>query len=333
MIKERRITDDYEGYETKYPTLLEISNRQLEDQMWFASEVKVVEEDRMEMLYDLTEDQQRVVKAILPMFRRYEHDVARFWTDVYTKYFKSPECLEGAAVINCIERAVHERFYDKINIVYGLDNDESYLSYLDDPIFKERAKWLGKTLKDKDLHKVCLVYGLVEGVSLFGMFALLRSFQANGYNKIATTVKGTKQSSLDELLHSEYLATSFNYLYKELDSCLEDDVKYLQILKDETLNVVEMEKFILRSLIGDSFNGVKLEDYYSLIEMLANTYFIRMNVSEKNLPFPERKDSPLYDWFLTQAVAYAEPDIFSKGQGKEYELAWNEDGFGKIWSK
>ena len=70
--------------------------------------------------------------------------------------------------------------------------------YLTDPVFKERAKWLGETLRNEDKHLVCLVFGLVEGVSLFSMFALLRSFQANGYNLIATTVKGTKQSAIDE---------------------------------------------------------------------------------------------------------------------------------------
>ena len=251
---------------------------------------------------------------------------------MYAQYFKAPECQEAAAVVNMIERAVHERFYDKINIVFGLDNDESYLSYLDDPIFKDRAKWLGKVLKDEDKHKVCLIFGLTEGVSLFSLFALLRSFQANGVNRITTTVKGTKASALDELLHSDILATTFVYYYMEQGKTLEEDVKYLNILKEETLNVVEMEKFILKSLIGDEFNGVSLEDYYSLIEMLANDYFIRLGISQKNLPFPERKSSPLHGWFLDQVVAYAEPDFFAKGMGKEYELAWNEDGFGKVWT-
>ena len=326
------ITDDYEGYETRYPKLLEISNKQLEDQIWFASEVKVEEEDSLEMLFTLDEKQKRVVKAILPMFRRYEHDVAKFWTDVYCHYFKAPECLEGASVINMMERAVHERFYDKINIVYGLNNDDSYLSYLQDPIFKERAKWLGDTLKLEDKHKVCLIYGLVEGVSLFGMFALLRSFQANGYNLIATTVKGTKQSAMDELLHSEFLAESFNYLYAEKGMKLIDDVENFNFLKEATFNQVEIEKYILRSLIGEEFNGVKLEKYYELIEMLANDYFIRQGVSGDDLPFPDRTDSELHSWFVTQTIAYAEPDFFGKGQGKEYELSWNEDGFGKVWS-
>ena len=327
-----RITSEYDGYETRYPKILELSNKQLEDQIWFASEIKVVEEDRMEMLYDLTEKQKNVVKAILPMFRRIEHDVGKFWVDVYAQYFKAPECQEAAAVVNMIERAVHERFYDKINIVFGLDNDESYLSYLDDPIFKDRAKWLGKVLKDEDKHKVCLIFGLTEGVSLFSLFALLRSFQANGVNKITTTVKGTKASALDELLHSDILATTFVYYYKEQGMMLEQDVKYLNILKEETYNVVDMEKFILKALIGDEFNGVTLEEYYSLIEMLANDYFVRLGVSPENLPFPERKSSPLHGWFLDQVVAYAEPDFFAKGMGKEYELAWDEDGFGKVWT-
>ena len=185
------------------------------------------------------------------LFRKYEDGVARFWTDVYADYFKAPECQEGASVIGMVERAVHERFYDKINKVFGTDTDEHYLSYLQDPIFKERAKWLGETLKGDDKHLTCLVYGLVEGVSLFSMFALLRSFQANGYNKIATTVKGTKQSALDELLHSEYLATSFNYLYAELGYSLESDTNYYDKLLEQTYSVVENEKYIITQLIGD----------------------------------------------------------------------------------
>lgn len=330
-MKERLITHDYEGYVTQYPKLLELSDKQLEEQLWFASEVRVEEEDRLEMLYKLDEQQQRVVKAVLPMFRRYENDVASFWTDVYAKYFKAPECQEGALVIGMVERAIHERFYDKINKVYGLDNDDSYLSYLTDPIFKERAKWLGETLRGDDKHLTCLVFGLVEGVSLFSMFALLRSFQANGYNLIATTVKGTKQSAIDELLHSEYLATSFKYLYGELGKNLEeDDPHYFDLLLEQTYNVVENEKYILTQLIGDSgvFNGVKVEEYFLLVEKLADLYFERLGC--KTLPF-NVGESELYSWFITNSLAYAESDHFSKGQNKEYELGWSADSFEGVW--
>ncbi len=325
-----KITDRYDGYETRYPKLLELSSKQIEEQMWFASEVRVEEEDRLEMLYGLSETQQRVVKAIMPMFRKYEDDVANFWTDVFMKYFLSPECQEGGVVIAMVERAVHERFYDKVAKVFGLDNDTHYLSYLQDPIFKERAKWLGETLRSDDKHLVCLVYGLVEGVSLFSMFALLRSFQSNGYNKISTTVKGTKQSSMDELLHSEYLATAFNYLYAELGKTLEDDRYYYEKLLEQTHVVVENEKYILTSLLQgeNEFNGVPVQDYFDLFEQLANDYFIRLGC--KNLPF-NVKESKLHSWFISTSVGYAEPDFFGKGLGKEYETAWNKDGFGSVW--
>lgn len=328
---KRLITDEYEGYVEQYPELRVLSNRQLEEQLWFASEVRVEEEDRLEMLYKLDEQQQRVVKAVLPMFRKYENDVASFWTDVYAKYFKAPECQEGALVIGMVERAIHEVFYDKINKVYELDNDESYLSYLTDPVFKDRAKWLGKTLKGKDKHLTCLVFGLVEGVSLFSMFALLRSFQANGYNLIATTVKGTKQSAIDELLHSDYLATSFKYLYGELGKTLEDDdPHYFDLLLEQTYNVVDNEKYILTQLIGETgvFNGVKVEEYFLLVEKLADLYFERLGC--KTLPF-NVGESALYSWFITNSLAYAESDHFSKGQNKEYELGWSADSFEGVW--
>lgn len=326
------ITSEYDGYKLRYPKLLELSNKQIEQQMWFASEVRVEEEDRLEMLYKLTPLQQKVVKAILPMFRKYEDNVADFWIDVFMKYFLSHECKEGAVVIAMMERAVHERFYDKINKVFGTDTDEHYLSYLQDPVFKERAKWLGETLKNEDKHLVCLVYGLVEGVSLFSMFALLRSFQANGYNLITTTVKGTKQSSIDELLHSEYLATAFNYLYQERGISLEEDVYYYNKLLEQTYNVVANEKYILTQLIGaeGSFNGVSIEKYFELIEYLSNVYFTRLGCTK--LPFPDTEDSELYSWFVSTSVGYSDPDFFGKGLGKEYETAWNKSGFGKVWN-
>ena len=217
--------------------------------------------------------------------------------------------------------------------MFGTDNDENYLSYLNDPIFKERAKWLGETLKNEDKKLVCLIFGLVEGVSLFSMFALLRSFQANGVNKIATTVKGTKQSAIDELLHSEFLAKSFNYYYAENNSSLEEDDYYYNALLEHTHNQIAIEEFILNSLVpSGTFNGVPISKYVELVKVLANVYFTRHGC--KKLPYPEiGLTCALYDWFLTGSIAYAEPDFFSKGENKEYEHSWDEDGFVKCWKK
>lgn len=321
-----RITEDNGGYETRYPMLLEISNKQLEKQLWFASKIRV-EDDAMEMLYDLTERQKKVIIAILPIFRKYEMDVSDFWTDVYPKFFLAPECKEGASVINMMERAVHARFYDKINVVYGLDNDESYLSYVNDPIFSQRAKWMGEVLRSEDKKLVCLVFGLIEGVSLFSMFALLRSFQANGVNRIESTVKGTKQSAIDELLHSDFLAVSFQYYYKELEININDEPHYLEELIRITKAVIEMELFIIDALLGDEdFNGVSVNEYKDFVKKLANNYLGKLGVNKEYFPF-DVKSSKLEEWFDIQTKAYAEPDFFGKGESKEYELHWQAHEF------
>lgn len=321
-----KITEDNGGYEIRYPKLLELSNKQLEKQIWFASKIRV-EDDAMEMVYDLTERQKKVIKAILPIFRKYEMDVSDFWTKVYPEFFVAPECKEGASVINMMERAVHARFYDKINIVYGLDNDESYLSYVNDPIFKERAKWLGEILKNEDKKLVCLVFGLVEGISLFSMFALLRSFQANGINRIESTVKGTKQSAIDELLHSDFLATSFQYYYGELGYTLNEDKEYLNKLLEMVKAVVEMELFIIDALLGEEdFNGVSVTEYKNFVKKLANNYLLKLGAKVDLLPY-NIDYSELEEWFDIQTKAYAEPDFFGKGESKEYESHWQAHEF------
>ena len=48
---ELKITDLDMGYEKRYPKLLELSTKQFEKQLWFASKIRVLEEDRMELLY------------------------------------------------------------------------------------------------------------------------------------------------------------------------------------------------------------------------------------------------------------------------------------------
>ena len=133
------------------------------------------------------------------------------------------------------------------------------------------------------------------------------------------------------MLHSEYLAKSFNYYYAEINSSLEEDVEYYNGLLETTYNQVAMEEFILNSLVpSGEFNGVPVSDYVDLVKVLANVYFVRHGC--KNLPYPELGiKCKLYDWFLTSSIAYAEPDFFSKGENKEYEHSWDEDGFVKCW--
>lgn len=326
-MKERLITDSYDGYELRYPFLVEHVKTQLEKQFWTATEARV-DLDEVEMLYALTDEQRNVVKRLLPLFLRYELYVGSFWTDTYAKLFPCPEAQEAAVTVAMVERAIHARFYDKINKAFGLDKDIHYLSYLDDPAFKDRAKWIGDLLKSDDKVLVCLAFGLIESSALFSAFALLRSFQTGGLNLIGATVKGTKQSAIDERLHSIILADTLRVMFKELGTTI-DGTKYKSLLLDHANVMYLNEEHIIDSIIGDEFNGHKKSEYKKFVRCCINDYFTRLGSGD--VPFPDAKDSEMYAWFEMQNESYSDPDFFTKGVGKEYESGWSEDSFGGVW--
>lgn len=323
-----KITDDYDGYELRYPKLLELADRQLEKQLWFKGEARV-DKEAIELNYKLSQEQQSAIKKLLPIFLRYELIVSDFWTDVYPKVFKAPECKDAAAAVNMIERCVHARFYDEINKVYKFDKDSDYLSYLDDPAFRERAKWIGNLLKHEDKEFVCLAFGMIEAAALFSAFALIRSFQANGYNLIPATVKGTKQSALDERLHSEILTTTFQYKYAELGTTINEDERLPKLFEQAYVMFANEEHIIDEVIPEEGLNKVSRDQYKLFVKRRIDEYFERLGCT--GTPFGV-VSSELDEWFDIQNKVYSEPDFFVNGSGKEYESGWNKDAFGVVWS-
>lgn len=329
MEKVRLITDDYDGYERKYPLLDELMFTQLDVNFWSSTEAKV-ESDALELKYTIPEDGRTSIKMMLPMFLRYELDVSRFWTHIYPQMFKAVECLDGAAAINMMERCVHAIFYDKVNKVFELNTDTHYLSYADDPVFKDRARWIGNLLKGEDVKLTCLAFGMVEAAGLFSLFALLRSFQANGYNHIPAVVKGTKQSAIDERLHSHFLTRSFRYYYGELGTSINEDTYYLEKLHEQADIMFLHEEHIIDSIIpdGEGLNGISREQYKLFVKRRIDEYFERLGATETHFGV---ESSELDELFDIQNDAYSEPDFFTKGQNKEYEVSWNTEAFVSCW--
>ncbi len=82
---QTRITTPNSSYELKYPRILEIADQQAEEQLWFKNEM-VVENDRMELEYVLTDKQLHAVKTILHLFLQYElHVGEEYWNGIFYK--------------------------------------------------------------------------------------------------------------------------------------------------------------------------------------------------------------------------------------------------------
>jgi len=309
------ITDDYDGYEFKYPEILALSDQQLKDNFWLSSEYDV-NLDKLELRYDLSGGERHFVLRTLPLFIRYEFDVGSFWTDVYPKLFKAPECQELASVINMIERAVHSRFYRQMSEVLELDNDAHFMDFLNHPELKGRTDKLKQWLMGDDKLNTCLAYSAVEGVFLFANFLGLRSFQMNGNNKIPVIVRGTIQSSNDEDLHSIALTTSINIMYNELGSCLSEDVQRFEFFKDLLADGYVHECLIIDSTVPEGgLNGITRQEYKDYVAHRINLLLSRYGC-EKLFPHVHSKIGVEFE---DSIKGFKMPDFFTKGAGSEYQ--------------
>ncbi len=322
-----RIQTPTDSYVRHYPRIVELANKQLEEQLWFSSEM-VVELDRMQLLYELTPEQLHAVKTVLTFFVRYELSVGDMWKKV-AELFPRPEVQLAASVVECVERAVHAEFYNQPNQQLGLDTDEHYLAYTKDPELLERAQWIGKLLSDKeDPILGVIIFSMIETAILFSSFAILKSFQSNGYNLIPVIARGTNQSAIDEDLHGMITAEIINTYYAELGERLIDDKsRYPKIIEAVNYAFDHECRIIDIAIPEDTFNGVAKQEYKEFVKKRLNTYLTRLQLPEMF----EVGECSITEWFELNTYAYKVVDFFTPGVGMEYESSWDETAFVKGW--
>lgn len=319
-----RIRQETESYVRCYPKIVEIANVQLEKQLWFSSEMKM-ELDRIQLKYELTPEQRHAVLTVLKLFLQYELIVGEeFWMGTIAKVFPRPECKLAASIIAMTELAVHAEFYDQINIQLGLDTDEYYSEYKQNPVLAERMSWLDSVLAGEDKILACIVFSMTETAILFSAFSILKSFQSNGYNLIPVTVRGTNQSAIDEDLHGELSAEIINTYYRELGSSLvEDTERYTKVL-EAVRYAYEHECLVIDEAIpGDVLNGVPKQHYKEHVKHRLNVFLQRLGCPAYFVV----GDCSMLDWFAKGTEAYKSIDFFTPGVGMEYTLAWDEASF------
>lgn len=324
-----RICQPTDSYARYYPEIVELANRQLEKQFWTSSEM-VVELDKMQLLYELSEEQFHAVKTVLHLFLRYELMVGRFWEDTVAKTFPRPEVQLASSVIAMTERAIHAEFYNQLNIILGMDKDEDYTAYVDDPELNERVEWMDDLLAQEDKILSTVIFSMTETALLFSSFAILKSFQSNGNNLIPVIVRGTNQSAIDEDLHGMLSAEIINNYYKELGSPLKEDIERVSKINEAVDYAYAHEcRIIDMAFLGDTLNNVSRKEMKEFVKYRLNVYLERIHLPPKF----EVGECSIIDWFEKNTYSYKMVDFFTKGVGSEYESSWNTDGFGKTWEE
>jgi ribonucleoside-diphosphate reductase beta chain len=302
-----------ESFVVRFPQAEEFTQKQL-SVFWLADEIKV-EKDVHEILTGLTEAEKHGVLTVLRLFSLYELYAGRdYWTGRIMELFPRPEIQRMASVFGMFELAVHQPFYSKINKEIGLDTDEFYLSYVDDPALKQRMDFI-KQYENTDYFLP--MFSMLEGAVLYSSFAFLKHFQSQGKNKLTNIVRGINFSVRDENLHSEAGAWLFKETYNPQDASTFDMAYCIaeQLLEHEKVIIDKI--FEKGKIVG--ITAHQMEEFVKS----------RLNICLKNLGFPKHYDvtyNPIADWFYDGINNFTYNDFFA-GQGREYTRGWNEKGF------
>ncbi|MDX1702584.1 MAG: ribonucleotide-diphosphate reductase subunit beta [Melioribacteraceae bacterium] len=311
----------------RYPEFKELTDQQLKV-LWFADEIKL-EKDVQDVLVNMTEAERHGVITVLRLFTLYElWSGSEFWCNAMMKRYPRPEIQAMCAVFGSFELGVHQKFYARLNELLNLNTDDFYLSYVDDPVLKDRMDFvdklvIGESKSELDQLVSTGAFSFIEGGVLYSSFAYLKHFQSQGKNKILNMVRGINFSAVDENFHCIGGSALFQKHKEELQ-LNEEEEKYV---RDKIYGIAE-KVYEHESRIVDMIFEKGSVDGITDVQL---KHFVesRVNLCLKNLGYKNLfkvKYNPIADWFYNGLNSYQFIDFFT-GQGREYQRDWNKQGF------
>lgn len=299
---------------------------------WLPTEPKV-EKDLHCIKTILTKPQLHGVITNLKLFTLYEQVAGNeYWGGRFKRMFPRPDFARMAAAFANTEINIHSPFYQRIDELLGLNTDEFYNSFTEDPVLKARMDFLDAAISDKSDLKSVAVFSMVEGGILYSSFAYLMSYQRPGYNLLANMHSGLTFSVKDENLHSEGGAWAFRTLLSEKMEAGHITEKDLVLLKHEiqdaaTQIYIHESKIIdMIYLEGDEGHPVTAADLRSFVRHRINLCLSQLDME----PLFAESKSPIEVWFYEMLGGDIQHDFFAK-LGSGYNRNWSRSGF--TWIK
>ena len=325
-----RILTPKSEYITDYPVAIEFAKQQAEI-IWFPDEIEV-EKDLHDLKTNCTQAEYHGVISTLKLFTLYELNVGNdYWQNYVSKVFPRPDIQRMAATFSFMELGVHAPFYNKINEVLGLDNEEFYNSYKEDEVLANRMAWIGKRTEKRDtvydILKSVGIFSMIEGAILYSSFAFLKHFNSAGKNKLINVNAGINFSAIDETLHSQAGAWLFRTLLDEAfadDEISLDDMERLSNELEDTARVIlEHESIIIDKIFEKgSIKGITENQLKHFVES-------RLDICLENLGFKgifKPNYNPISKWFYKDLESSTLHDFFSS-TGNDYNRNWVEAKF------
>lgn len=296
-----------------------------QDRTWTAQEI-AVEDDVNDYRHNMTQEQRTLVETILQSFMEIEQHVGDIWFDI-AKWWEQPDIEMACLEIGRMEKCVHAPFYQAMSDVLLIEPETIYNNKRKIKPIKEKLEFIGKIFNDnKDNKLVTLAsLALTEQVLLFGNFAVLKSFKANGINLIPNTVSGVTMVTFDEGLHGELAKYLFGELIKE--SSKKEKLEAFDII-DTIGDGVMLHEFEMIDLLfneNETINGIDKYDLKDFIQertvMVLSDLGIIEEVDEKELV-----ESDVASWFYDDVNGIRSFDFFA-ATGNQYTREWSKTKF------
>lgn len=311
-IKDKR--KNYKPF--RYPWAYDLMKEQ-QKAHWLPEEIGDLGRDLAQFYSTCTPAEQHGITTLLKVFTTVELEGAEcYWAGRVWHEFPHPE-IQGMATTFASMEHVHAEAYDKLNTALGLDSEEFYLSFFDDPSYKERVAYIEDSLGSTDIMTSLLTFALIEGVCLFGQFAYLQSFSNAGLFKQVDNL--VAWSSRDEgALHLMGTVGLLKELEKEGQVLCEKmwDKAVAAILDQENTILDEMFKH------GDPRTITKDQLRYFILH--------RVNVVGDLLGMPGPVidgDVVVKDWFYKEQQLQVSSDFFDS-RVTEYSKGYDFSG---VW--
>jgi ribonucleotide reductase beta subunit family protein with ferritin-like domain len=297
--------------------------------IWLPKEIKV-EKDKHNIMVDMSESERHGILSVLQLFTKYEVFAGEdWWGDRFKKIVKGPEFSRMASVFSAVELAVHKPFYQQLNQVFGLDTNEFYTQYVNDPVLSRRIDFIDSTINHHNDLVSLACFSFIEGAILYSAFAYLKSFQANGKSDIKTIVSGINYTLTEEGMHANAAATVFRHLVKETteDQVFEErygdpDVVRKNIEKAAQVCYEHEVEIVKKIFEKGTMNHITSEELIGFVGARMNACLQNLGYSSL---FPETNDT-VSDWFYKNTTSFVMHDFFNS-QGSQYTATWLESDF------
>lgn len=331
-LKECEIYKQPEGWVIKYQEFADLADEQMHT-FWPFNEPEV-ENDVQDLRVRMTDAERHAITENLKLFTLYEMHVGDdYWAGRIMKRFKRPEIQRMASMFSAVEFNSHAPFYNRVNELLFLDNEDFYSEWKSNDTLNERMEMIESYARnDNDLISTA-AFSFIEGAVLYSSFAFFKHFQSQecGKDLIKNTCRGINLSVADENAHAIGGALLFNNLFSEVkDSLTVEEVNYINTSLDEIGHKIYCHECIIvdRLFAKGELGGITKGNMYDFIKHRVNLCL--QQLGRPALWDEDDLDGFIKSWFYKDINTVAFHDFFS-GSGSEYNLNWTENKFGKVW--